>query len=214
MGAVRTVGIFHLRGVEYVFSLSVHRARQRPFADSHAVATKVAVTWLIHGLDAQIAVLILKHGVGSVESVIEDTYDDALARIGLRQFLARAVDHIASLRHPSAVVRPSAHLGADVYFRYTLGAGQCLEFRERRIEQYQVALHQSHLCAVGLQLSGHLLGVSALFAVHEEVAALPFWRYVLSARRSLLGADLRLLLGHLGPVGHESLCPRCESTHK
>ena len=43
------------------------------------------------------SVLVLKGGVGIVEAAVYDAYDDALARLGLGQLLARTVNHLLGM---------------------------------------------------------------------------------------------------------------------
>jgi hypothetical protein len=52
---------------------------------------------LIDGFDAEMSVLVLKGGVGIVEAAVYDPYDDALARLGLGQLLARTVNHLLGM---------------------------------------------------------------------------------------------------------------------
>ena len=212
--SVRSVSVFYLQRVEDVFSFAVGRSGQCPFADSHAVAAKFVITGLIDTLDAQVAVLILEYRMRKVESTVDDTHDDALARIGLGQLVASSVVHQISLCRLAGRVGLHTDFRADVDFLHALHAGQRLEFRVGCVEQYQVASDHSDGCTSRLQFAGHLLCISICCAVHEEVAALLTSLQGHAARRSFLGHGFRLLLGYLGPVGDETLCSRCESTHE
>ena len=102
MHAMRAVDILHLQRVEDILCLCIGRTGEfHGFAtvegEGDLLATKLAVAYLIEALDAQVAVLVLKHGVGHIEASVDDTYHDALTCIGLRQFGARAVDDLVGL---------------------------------------------------------------------------------------------------------------------
>ena len=89
---MRTAYILHLQRVEQVFGLIEGRAGECVFlavveGNDDAVTAEGRVACCIIALDAQLAVLVLEHGVGIVEATVYQSDDDTLARICLWQVI-------------------------------------------------------------------------------------------------------------------------------
>ena len=95
----------------------------------------------IETLDAEIAVLVLKGGVGIVEARVNDTDDDTLARIGLGQLLASTVERLLGLGNLTGDIGLVGTAAGHIDEQHALDGGCCLELGQRETDNEHIAKH-------------------------------------------------------------------------
>ena len=179
VGAVRTVVVLDLQGVEDDFRVGEEAASERQaggntlVVDTRYVGERLAqglvgsilVAHGIDTLDAQIAVLVLEHRVGEVEASVNQSDDDALAGIGLGQALQSVGLALMDFIDPRCFAGTVGLLtapGRDVDEQHPLDGSHLVELRHGQVD-HQLVAHQRADDATQLD---HLVGNGCRTGVH------------------------------------------------